>query len=619
MLNENKPSEKTKTKKKSECAEGAFQKKNGTKKKKKNVEEKKNGDADGKQIKALNNGVGKKKVKKKSSAQAANSTNQGLSTSNHSAEKERTKSKKPLNRRISNHRPLSISNHSANRSDHGGLESISENKTVKGGRGVPGRGFGAGRGTGMGNRAVSLAHLGRPDRRLAGSDSLSKSGGGLKRSGHSKGSLVRKSSSSILRSPSNHIVKSDSETLEGRSTHSEKTALSRQNSRAEMMAKQKSTRSSRLQHQRSQAFRMKLDGSLDGLDFGKSRPSVAQERSQRQSLGTFLGSKSASEDRMSKSGHSRGLTSLSTSTSGYNEFPDDNRLTKFLRYISILPPVENEKRIHQRQRHFIWASLFLDFIAAMVAILSYDEVTKCCGDPIFQFAATINWNDFIQYMTYIYLSLIFAEIFPVFRKGLPFNLLNPLVGFTITFCMFFDDAISEAVIMWAIEATAILFEVLVYRLKNIEFRQHEDRIKQCSSEIEFRRQKSKARVGSMVDDESVTSFGEEEDNHELDDFRVQRERRRLKESQKTEAIYLRYHLIGNVINVGLVVISLSLIIGIAKNGGLCIYNMEFPNPFSSAQLQLCNKCEIWDYSTGPCEMCDSDLDRNNHQCYYPYS
>ena len=51
----------------------------------------------------------------------------------------------------------------------------------------------------------------------------------------------------------------------------------------------------------------------------------------------------------------------------------------------------------------------------------------------------------------LYLVLIFAEIIPVVRQGLPFNVLNPLLGFAITFAMFFDDSVAEALAMWIIE------------------------------------------------------------------------------------------------------------------------------------------------------------------------
>jgi type IV secretory pathway VirB2 component (pilin) len=36
-----------------------------------------------------------------------------------------------------------------------------------------------------------------------------------------------------------------------------------------------------------------------------------------------------------------------------------------------------------------------------------------------------DWKKAIQIVTYIYMVLIFAEIIPVVRRGLPFNLLNP--------------------------------------------------------------------------------------------------------------------------------------------------------------------------------------------------
>jgi hypothetical protein len=60
---------------------------------------------------------------------------------------------------------------------------------------------------------------------------------------------------------------------------------------------------------------------------------------------------------------------------------------------------------------------------------------------------------------------------------------------------------------------------------------------------------------------------------------------------------------------------MSLIIGIAKNGGLCIYHLQAPSIFADGQLDLCSKCK--DQADDVCEKCD-ESGGIEHQCYYPY-
>ena len=73
--------------------------------------------------------------------------------------------------------------------------------------------------------------------------------------------------------------------------------------------------------------------------------------------------------------------------------------------------------------------------------------------------------------TYVYLVLIFAEIIPIFCKGISFHLVNPVIAFLITFAVFFNDSVLEAAFMWVIEAMAITCEFLVYRFEAREFRE----------------------------------------------------------------------------------------------------------------------------------------------------
>ena len=84
-----------------------------------------------------------------------------------------------------------------------------------------------------------------------------------------------------------------------------------------------------------------------------------------------------------------GMTSHHTSRSMPSvaplPFPDDTRLKKFLRYIRILPPEENEQPAYRKIRIFTWCSLVLDFINAVVALATFGQVTTCCDKPIWGF------------------------------------------------------------------------------------------------------------------------------------------------------------------------------------------------------------------------------------------
>eukprot|EP00980_Cylindrotheca_fusiformis_P006013 scaffold1284_cov108-Cylindrotheca_fusiformis.AAC.27 len=300
-------------------------------------------------------------------------------------------------------------------------------------------------------------------------------------------------------------------------------------------------------------------------------------------------------------------------------FSDDPKWKQALRFCKILPPTPDEQPIQRKQRIFIWLSMILDFIAALVSITTYNGVTTCCGVPIFDIAsAVINWDKLIRVTTYIYMAMIFIEVFPVFEKGIPINLINPFLGFTITFAMFFDDRILEAATMWIIEAVATFCEVYVYRLKALDYKEGEERVNACNEELDSRKRclsddSFDGFAGDYEEDGDIESSAHV-DLKRLDTFRIERERRQLGVSQKTESLSLRYHFIGTIVNCGLVVLSLSLIIGVGKNGGLCIYHLEAPSIFSDGQLELCSACK--DMADDVCEVCDPE--GTNHQCYYPY-
>ncbi|CAJ1958192.1 unnamed protein product [Cylindrotheca closterium] len=468
----------------------------------------------------------------------------------------------------------------------GGGLSISEHGPGRGGRGMgirqPSRGGGLSmseHGPGRGGRGMGMR---QPSR-----------GGGLSTSEHGRGRGGRGMGS---RQSSMRQSNRFNGGLDGGSNHG--------GNKRVMMARQPSAR-------------VEMDGQIEEMSVGSSRPGRG-----RPSLADTK--RSYSQASMSLSNHSLDL----------GDFGDEPKWKKVLRYLHIMKPTPDETPIQRKQRYLIWFALFLDFIAAMVSIFSYDGVTTCCEVPIFDTASTVlDWDVFIRTTTYIYTALLFIEILPVLKKGLPINLINPLLGFGITFGMFFDDRIFEAVAMWLIEASAIGCEVVVFLLKRKEFNEGQKRVDDATTEIESR--KPKSRKSKLARGSSKTSFdddlgleeGANSDLRNLDNFRLERERRRLRVAQSTEEISLRYHFIGTIINCGLVVLSMSLIAGVGKNGGLCIIDLAQPPLFANDQQFRCAACftpenennkDFWDEDGNVCQICDTSEGGTNHVCYYSY-
>ena len=317
------------------------------------------------------------------------------------------------------------------------------------------------------------------------------------------------------------------------------------------------------------------------------------------------------------------------------QFVDDNPAKTFLRFIRILPPTPDEKPTKKWIRIMTWVALVADFTAAIVSLIQYDAITTCCGVEILRIVGNVNWGLAVKITIWIYLVMILCEIAPVVRDGLPFNLVNPFVGFLITFAMFFDDRILEAVVMWTIECTAVVCEFVVYRLKLKLFNRREKRMEEVEKDLEPFREDRKRRKklkssrrlmssASMSSDDEASfggdSFHDEESGETDDDvdlsqvreLRLLRERRILRQTQTSETQHLRYHFIGVTFNVCLVGLSMIFILSIATAGGLCIKDMVAPNAFQRNQLEKCDLCK----GTGReiCEICTD----TNKQCYYPY-
>jgi len=338
-------------------------------------------------------------------------------------------------------------------------------------------------------------------------------------------------------------------------------------------------------------------------------------------------------------------------------YQNENRFIRTLRYIRLIAPYPNEDPIKKKIRIVTWMAFFFDFLNSLVAIITYGgETTKCCGASLMSaFGGTFDWDKTILIVTCMYMFMIFLEVVPVMRDAFPFNLLNPAVGFLITFAVFFSDSIKEAAIMWAVEAMAVGCEVVNYRLRVQRFNNRKARLKKTKKEIEnLRKIKRKvknqfisgggkilARADSskvILDFNDSSSFAE--DSSFFDDIETQynsgdahtvasrtaitsvsnigtaretrllRDRRQLIRSQAEDQNELRFHFIGMCINVFLVVFSLLMIVIIAKNGGMCLVDMRFGNIFKDDQLDKCDRCSN---DEEVCERCDGVT-----QCYYPY-
>lgn len=336
-------------------------------------------------------------------------------------------------------------------------------------------------------------------------------------------------------------------------------------------------------------------------------------------------------------------------------FENDPHWKTALRYLRILPPYPDEKPEKKKIRIYVWCTLTLDFIAAMVSVTTYDGVTTCCGEPIFSISfVSVNWSEIIRITTYIYIALILLEIVPVVRKGIPFNIVNPMIGFAITFAMFFDDRIFEAISMWIIEAAAIFFEFLTYRLQSGIYNRRYGRLELIERDLSqyisrrnlnpnsSRHSRSSSSLSDDVSLSSGDSFGNEDHdiqirnvsmpsmglssaamgvsmsgitgNHKLRKVRLLRERRILRQRQKADRNQLRYHFWGVVLNFSLICISLILIVVIASSGGLCVKSDERPVIFDMQQLQKCSECK-GNIINGICEICDPD---GQDVCYFQY-
>eukprot|EP00980_Cylindrotheca_fusiformis_P005123 scaffold1087_cov136-Cylindrotheca_fusiformis.AAC.9 len=267
---------------------------------------------------------------------------------------------------------------------------------------------------------------------------------------------------------------------------------------------------------------------------------------------------------------------------------NDSKCQMCLRYFRIIAPNPDESPIKRRIRHLIWSTLIVDFIVALVSVLSYGEATTCCGEPIFSLPG-IELNDAMNILMYIYMIGLVLEIHPVVREGpIPWNLLNPIFGFFIGFVVFVDDSPVEAVSVWILDLVSIVLECVTLRYYLRLYRE---------SEVELEAMDGKLAKHPKRGYKRIT---------------IQRERREMREQHSKETSRLRRHMIGVVINLVLLFVTLLLIIFVAKSGGMCVKDNKTPNIFRSDQQDECELCDGRE-----CQVCDVEGDEET-QCYFPY-
>lgn len=249
-------------------------------------------------------------------------------------------------------------------------------------------------------------------------------------------------------------------------------------------------------------------------------------------------------------------------------------------------------------RCLTWLTFICDATAAIVSLVQFSEIQTCCGEPILNLGGIdIEWQTVIQYSTIFYLVLILLEVYPVMRRGFPFNIVNPLIGFMITFALFFDDSYVEALIMWCIETCAVLSEFAVYRVKIRQVNMRAIEIKKLMPKTTKKKE----------------SF-EDEDDYLKELHKARRRYYVLKQEQRMDQRLLQYLHLAVYMNIVMSSVVLMLILVIARNGGLCIEDYDYPNPFRSDQLARCSYCSD---PTEKCEYCDPLTE--TYQCYFPYS
>jgi hypothetical protein len=360
---------------------------------------------------------------------------------------------------------------------------------------------------------------------------------------------------------------------------------------------------------------------------GKRASSVVRQNNVNTNL-SAVSNESMNSSLHGGSEHSRGSVGSVTSVL-WVDFPNDNKCQKVLRYVRLLPPTPRETPANRRIRVFIWISLVLDIICAIVAITTYSKVTTCCGKAVWSMGGSLDWSKAMRVITYLYILGILIEFLPVVRQaGIPWNIFNPMFGFLLTFAVFFDDSRAEAISMWILETIAIVFDFMVYRLKAQKRMSRLTRLDEIDELVSKQAKKGKNALGTSSAHSTrstrshVSSFNvslpdgmaaidgtlTSADHKEI---KLLRERRKIRLKLQTDQFHINYHLTGVVVNAILIVITGVMIISMLTTGGMCVVEGDLPNPFSRQQLEKCPNCRD---VAGQCQICSA----TTSECYYPY-
>ena len=241
--------------------------------------------------------------------------------------------------------------------------------------------------------------------------------------------------------------------------------------------------------------------------------------------------------------------------------------------------------------------------SGLVAVAQYEGVEKCCGTFIHNMGRVhLNWPVIVQVCIYGYLFLILLEIYPVMRRGFPFNIFNSIFGYCITFALFFDDSVQEAWIMWSLETLSVLSEFCQYKIK---IRQ----VNKRAIEIKKLRPKTTKKKETF----------EDEDDYLKDLHKARRRYYVIKQEQRNDQKLLRFMHIAVYLNLTVSSIMAMFILVISSNGGVCYSGYEYPNVFARDQLKRCNLiadpaygCDLEEH----CQVCLPETEQ--YQCYYVY-
>lgn len=102
------------------------------------------------------------------------------------------------------------------------------------------------------------------------------------------------------------------------------------------------------------------------------------------------------------------------------------RMAKALVCVRCLPPERTDATTRNvLLRVFQRLSILADLAAACVAILTFNSVSYCCNEPILNFRdMDWPWQKLTKVLVYLYLVLVLCEIYPVVKRGFPFNIVS---------------------------------------------------------------------------------------------------------------------------------------------------------------------------------------------------